>query len=42
MEGLFVPALLMDDDGDDDGGGGAGVVDLRANKQQDVPTASLE
>lgn len=40
MEGLFVPALLMD--GDDDGGGGAGVVDLRANKQQDVPTASLE
>lgn len=40
MEGLFVPALLMDDD--DDGGGGAGVVDLRANKQQDVPTASLE
>lgn len=40
MEGLFVPALLMDDDDDD--GGGAGVVDLRANKQQDVPTASLE
>lgn len=40
MEGLFVPALLMDDDDDDDGG--AGVVDLRANKQQDVPTASLE
>lgn len=39
MEGLFVPALLMDDDDDD---GGAGVVDLRANKQQDVPTASLE